>query len=159
VYVLQLDRFKFQAPPISMQNFAADRVALLSEWSEHWFMTKNTIVCTKYRKYHAIVSTFLDTCWQISMFFVMNQCSDRSESSANRSAAKFSIDIGGAWSLKRSSCKTYTFCVRFSYFSWVRIFYCIYIYIYIYIYMNMNIVICNSKSYYCVTLYVLYNEI
>jgi hypothetical protein len=51
VPVLQIERFKFQAPAISMQNFAADRLALLSERSEHGFLTKNTIVYTKYRKY------------------------------------------------------------------------------------------------------------
>ena len=51
VYVWQIDRFRFQAPAISMQNSAADRLALLSERSEHGFLTKNTIVYTKYRKY------------------------------------------------------------------------------------------------------------
>jgi hypothetical protein len=80
---------------------------------------------------------------QTIVFFVMNQCSDHSESSATRSAAKFCIDIGGAWNLKRSSCKTYTFCVKFSYFpelgSFIEKLHHIYTSIYIYI----NIVFSN----------------
>ena len=137
VYVLQLDRFRLQAPPISMLNFASDRLALLSERSEHWFMTKNMDICQQVSKKVVTIAWYFRYFVQTIVFFVMNQCSDHSESSATRSAAKFCIDIGGAFNLKRSSCKTYTFCVKFSYFpelgSFIEKLHHIYTSIYIYI--------------------------
>jgi putative hemolysin len=99
-------------------------------------MTKNMDICQQVSKKVDTIAWYFRYFVQTIVFFVMNQCSDHSESSATRSAAKFCIDIGGAFNLKRSSCKTYTFCVKFSYFpelgSFIEKPHHIYIYIYIY---------------------------